>query len=161
MPSPVPLSRVPQEKRAMLSIRPPSPVNRETGSFFVGYQALPGGPFEVPKVFSSCRTDSDRGTTFIKTAVEHVNGWVITTTTKLQRIHPDNWDAYLASVDCESDSDGFPTPAGSPQAVATQLPLGGTIPESPEDLKTHTNNGTATPSFSDDFSDVSTDIFGD
>ncbi|KAL0569216.1 hypothetical protein V5O48_012753 [Marasmius crinis-equi] len=137
MPSQSPLPCVLLSSRAHASIRPPSPVNRETGSYFEGYPVLSTSPVDTPKLFSSCRTDVDRGTTIIKTTVEHHRGWVITTTTKLQRVHPDTWAEYLATAEAELASEGFTTPGGTPQAVLTQLPLGGTLGDPADSVTSH------------------------
>ncbi|KAL0567233.1 hypothetical protein V5O48_014765 [Marasmius crinis-equi] len=126
---------------------------------------LPGGPSETPKVFSSCRTDVDRATTFVKTAVEHHRGWVITTTTKVQRIHPDRWEEHLAAAE-ECLLDASSTPAQTPQAVLTQLPLGGLVEQAPASVTSHPTGGFFT-SISDDratdihLSDASTFDFTD
>ncbi|KAL0563563.1 hypothetical protein V5O48_018502 [Marasmius crinis-equi] len=85
------------------------------------------GVFEVPQLFSSCQTDVDRGTTTVKTTVEQRNGWVVTTTTKIQRIHPDCWADHLAQAQREVDSEFPSTPRITPCTVLTQLPVGGNV----------------------------------
>ncbi|KAL0576158.1 hypothetical protein V5O48_005826 [Marasmius crinis-equi] len=143
MASQAPKSREPLASRLASSIRPPSPVNRETGSHFkggihlnllyseltvplAGYTSLPGSTVvEVPKLFSSCQTDVDRATTTVKTTVEQRNGWVITTTIKIQRIHPDLWADHIA----QALADGSPLSSarGTPRAFSTELPVGGNV----------------------------------
>ncbi|KAL0563332.1 hypothetical protein V5O48_018738, partial [Marasmius crinis-equi] len=76
-------------------------------------------------------------TTIVKTTVEQHRGWVITTITKLQRVHPDTWAEHLASAEAKLASDGFATPGGTPQAVLTQLPLGGNLDDATGSVTSH------------------------
>ncbi|KAL0572953.1 hypothetical protein V5O48_009008 [Marasmius crinis-equi] len=141
---------MPLEARGLSSIRPPSPVNRETGSFFENYPLLTIGPAEAPKVFSSCRTDIDRGTTMIKTTVEHHQGWVITTTTKLQRVHPDCWKDFLENAARQQGAEGF-TPKGTPVALSAALPVGGILDASADpSVVSHTTGNSTDLSLTDD-----------
>ncbi|KAK7017005.1 hypothetical protein VNI00_018768 [Paramarasmius palmivorus] len=72
--------------------RPPSPVNRREGNFLVvgrppNGQAL---AYMTPQAFNCLEHEPARGTTTVRTTVEEMGGLVITTITKIQRLHPDH-----------------------------------------------------------------------
>ncbi|KAK7021036.1 hypothetical protein VNI00_017568 [Paramarasmius palmivorus] len=72
--------------------RLPSPVDRREGSYLIAGQ--PQGDdrlaYVVPQCFNYAEHHPERGQTLVRTTVEEYGGLVVTVTTKIQRLHPDN-----------------------------------------------------------------------
>ncbi|KAK7024586.1 hypothetical protein VNI00_016191 [Paramarasmius palmivorus] len=88
--------------------RPPSPVDRRAGSVLITGRPPEGQhiAYVAPQAFHHLQHEPERGTTTVRTTVEEWGGLVITTTTKIQRLHPDVAAAR-------------PTPALGPRSIAT------------------------------------------
>ncbi|KAL0562691.1 hypothetical protein V5O48_019390, partial [Marasmius crinis-equi] len=72
----------------------------------------------------------------LNTTTRRQTGWVITTATEVQHVHPNQWPQYLAAQEQElaskDDTLGGISPAeATPQAVLTQLPAGRHVEEGP------------------------------
>ncbi|KAG7087504.1 hypothetical protein E1B28_013465 [Marasmius oreades] len=71
-----------------------SPVDRCSGVTLIG--STSHSPQSIPQTYTFTEHNPSSGTTVIKTTVEEANGWVVTMTVKIQRIHPDSPSFPLA-----------------------------------------------------------------